>query len=120
MKGHGILTIETGANAKGDVEIRLADTGHGIKKEHRSKIFDPLFTTKVVGEGTGLGLSVCYAIVSKYGGTITFKTKTEDEIQEKMHHVSLDDGSIPFGSGENDMASSAGTTFIITLPVAKN
>ncbi len=120
MKGHGILTIETGANAKGDVEIRLADTGHGIKKEHRSKIFDPLFTTKVVGEGTGLGLSVCYAIVSKYGGTITFKTKTEDEIQEKMHHVSLDDGSIPFGSGENDMASSVGTTFIITLPVAKN
>ena len=69
------------------MEIRLSDTGHGIKKEDRNKIFDPLFTTKEVGEGTGLGLSVCYAIVAKYGGTITFETRTADEVPEAIGHV---------------------------------
>ncbi len=92
MKGGGTLTVVTSALDSKQVEIRLSDTGHGIKKEHRSKIFDPLFTTKKVGEGTGLGLSVSYGIVTKHGGTITFQTKTEEESAE------------------------TGTTFIITFP----
>jgi two-component system, NtrC family, sensor kinase len=96
MKGSGALTIATGTAEIGNsVEIRITDTGTGIKKEHRGKIFDPLFTTKGVGEGTGLGLSVCYAIVSKYGGSITFETRTADE------------------------GPPVGTTFIVTLPAAK-
>ncbi len=93
MKGGGILTITTSMPDKNKVEIRFADTGHGISKEHRSRIFDPLFTTKIVGEGTGLGLSVSYGIITKYGGTITFETRTRDESEV------------------------TGTTFIITLPV---
>lgn len=95
MKGGGILTITTALLNDNQVEIRFADTGHGIKKEHRAKIFDPLFTTKKVGEGTGLGLSVSYGIITKYGGMITFETKTEEESSEH------------------------GTTFIITLPAIK-
>ena len=51
------------------VRISIADSGHGIRREHLASIFDPFFTTK--GEkGTGLGLWVSYGIVQKYGGTI--------------------------------------------------
>jgi signal transduction histidine kinase len=92
MKKGGALTISTMTYDKNNIEIRFADTGHGIKKEHRSRIFDPLFTTKEIGKGTGLGLSVSYGIITKYGGTIIFETKTEEE------------------------SSEPGTTFIITLP----
>ncbi len=94
MKGGGVLTIITKA-FNNQVEIRFADTGPGIKKEYRTRIFDPLFTTKEVGKGTGLGLSVSYGIIIKHGGSITFETKTKEESEE------------------------TGTIFIITLPVAK-
>lgn len=50
------------------VEIRIADTGVGIPREHLSSIFDPFFTTKK--KGTGLGLSVVYGIVDRHGGSI--------------------------------------------------
>ena len=96
MKGGGVLTIITrAANDGRDVEIRIADTGYGISKKYRPRIFDPLFTTKEVGEGTGLGLSVSYGIVKKHGGEITFETKTKEESEE------------------------TGTTFIIILPAIK-
>ncbi len=78
MKGGGTLSVSTRAR-DGRVEIRFSDTGHGIRKEHRPKVFDPLFTTKKVGEGTGLGLSVSYGIVTKHGGTIDIETRTSDE-----------------------------------------
>lgn len=96
MRGGGVLTILTRAvNEDSNVEIQIADTGSGIKKEYRSRIFDPLFTTKKVGDGTGLGLSVSYGIIARHGGTITFETKTEEESTE------------------------TGTSFIITLPAIK-
>lgn len=91
MKGGGVIKI-TSAARDGLVRIRIDDTGHGIKKEHRRKIFDPLFTTKKIGEGTGLGLSVSYGIVMKHKGSIEFETKTKEESTE------------------------TGTSFIITLP----
>ncbi|MBN2043679.1 MAG: GAF domain-containing protein [Anaerolineales bacterium] len=50
--------------------IRIEDTGIGIEEEHMDKIFEPFFTTKPSGEGTGLGLSVSYSIVSEHGGYI--------------------------------------------------
>lgn len=81
MSGGGVLTIITKSYDE-NVQIDIADTGYGIKKEYRKRIFDPLFTTKEVGKGTGLGLSVSYSIVTKHGGKITFETRTKEESEE--------------------------------------
>ncbi len=52
------------------VRIRIADTGAGISREIKERIFEPYFTTKKMGEGTGLGLSVTLGIVENHGGAI--------------------------------------------------
>ena len=54
------------------IRISIRDTGIGIPKENLQKIFEPLFTTKEKGVGTGLGLSVCYDIIRDHNGTIYF------------------------------------------------
>jgi signal transduction histidine kinase len=55
--------------------LRIRDNGLGIAADHLDKIFDPFFTTKDVGEGMGLGLSICYRIVQQYEGRISVKTE---------------------------------------------
>ena len=70
------LTIKT-RNLGDHVEIRIRDNGTGIPPEVRDKIFNPFFTTKPAGEGTGLGLSLSYDIVVKqHGGSLDFETKS--------------------------------------------
>lgn len=53
----------------------VRDNGNGIEKQHMDKIFDPFFTTKDVGEGMGLGLSICYRIMEESGGKISVRTE---------------------------------------------
>jgi len=67
--GTGTLTVKSEFDKK-TIRISFLDTGPGIPKENLQKIFEPLFTTKKRGEGTGLGLSVCYEIIKKYKGDI--------------------------------------------------
>jgi signal transduction histidine kinase len=57
-------------NIEGEVEIRIKDNGIGIPIEALDKIFQPFFTTKPTGQGTGLGLSLSYDIVKAHGGEI--------------------------------------------------
>ncbi|MEW5847394.1 MAG: ATP-binding protein [Myxococcota bacterium] len=73
--GKGLITIKTLVHS--DVaEIRVQDTGTGIPESIRGRIFEPFFTTKAVGQGTGQGLAIAYAIVVKnHGGHITFETE---------------------------------------------
>ena len=52
------------------VAVTVSDTGMGIPPDHLDKIFTPFFTTKPVGQGTGLGLSACHGIVAAHGGEI--------------------------------------------------
>jgi len=67
------LTVTTSMD-KNKVCIDIEDTGTGISPEHMDKIFDPFFSTKNVGEGAGLGLSICYGIVKKHAGHIKVKS----------------------------------------------
>ena len=92
MGGQGMLTIQTSnfpmtdpdervheAMPVGDyVCVSVTDTGHGIPKEIIDRIWEPFFTTKELGEGTGLGLSTCYGIIKQTGGFI-FADSVKDE-----------------------------------------
>jgi len=67
----GRLHIATAPTADGKMaDVRIEDTGHGIAKQHLDHIYDPFFTTKEVGEGTGMGLSIVYGVVKSHRGEI--------------------------------------------------
>jgi two-component system NtrC family sensor kinase len=85
----GEIRLVTSLTAGDSIQIEVSDNGIGIEPENVAKIYDPFFTTKGVGRGTGLGLAVTYGIVQEHSG-----------------HISVD--SHP----------GRGTTFKITLPVA--
>jgi signal transduction histidine kinase len=69
MPEGGTLTLRTRV-AGGEVVAEVLDTGTGISEEIRDRLFDPFFTTRDVGEGTGLGLAVSDSIVAAHGGSI--------------------------------------------------
>jgi PAS domain S-box-containing protein len=68
-RGSGKLIVKT-QQVDDVVRVSFRDDGPGIAEENLEKIFEPFFTTRQVGQGTGLGLSVCYGIVSQHGGRI--------------------------------------------------
>lgn len=76
MSNGGAITIRAQSLSDGYLEVDVSDTGEGISQEDLAHIFDPFFSTKEVGRGTGLGLSVSYGIIKKHNGRI----KVESEV----------------------------------------
>lgn len=76
MNENGLLKVRS-FNDKNQIHIEIEDNGCGIEKEHLKHIFEPFFTTKEVGQGTGLGMSICYDIIKKHGGNITIKSEVD-------------------------------------------
>lgn len=74
LKG-GKLTIATFKADQRRIEIKITDTGVGIPKENINRVFEPFFTTRGVGEGTGLGLSVVYSIIKNHRGDIRIESQ---------------------------------------------
>ena len=73
MPDGGVLRIET-ANADGAVELSVADDGHGMPPEVVQRAFEPFFTTRPKGQGTGLGLATAYGAVTDAGGSIDIES----------------------------------------------
>jgi two-component system, NtrC family, sensor kinase len=69
MPAGGVLKIDSRRNGN-SVLVEVSDTGVGIPQENITKIFEPFFTTKEIGKGTGLGLAVCYGILTEHGGSL--------------------------------------------------
>ena len=90
MPDGGELLVKT-SNSNQEVKIEIADSGIGIDAQNLPQIFNPFFTTKQTGKGTGLGLAVCYGIITAHNGKIE--------------------------AAANDKN---GTTFSVTLPVNSN
>jgi len=66
----GEITLRTINQNRDWVNLAVKDTGCGIAADHQSKLFEPFFTTKPVGQGIGMGLSICYNIIQQHGGEI--------------------------------------------------
>jgi len=73
MPHGGQLTFTTSMTEE-QVQVSCRDTGEGISEEDKGRIFDPLFTTKLRGRGSGLGLTVVSQIIREHGGTITVES----------------------------------------------
>jgi len=67
--------VSTSTDGAGRAVVSIRDTGSGMSPEVIKRVFEPFFTTKPVGQGSGLGLSICHGIVTSFGGEITVESK---------------------------------------------
>ena len=98
--GRGTIVVRTSHDAdRGSAVLEVNDDGPGIAEERQGRVFDPFFTTKEVGQGTGLGLTVAYAIVQEHSGRIWLESTSAK--------ATVDRSSGP-----------PGTSFFVELPVS--
>ena len=74
-KPRGLITLATRREGADFIAIEVSDNGKGITPEAMPRIFDPFYTTKEVGKGTGLGLTIAYKIVIRHGGRIDVRSE---------------------------------------------
>ena len=118
MPSGGVLTVR-GHHRGGWCVLEVHDTGTGIAPEHLDKVFDPFFTTRDVGEGYGLGLSVTHEIIERHGGQISAASGPDGTtftvrlpISEEAEHGGSGSPNTPGGrrsqsSGHSGVAPSA-------------
>jgi signal transduction histidine kinase len=99
MDGYKPLVIIRTKKLENLVKINVIDNGPGISAEIKDKIFQPFFTTKPTGQGTGLGLSLSYDIIKAHGGEIRVETKV-------------------FEDSPDNSPEETGTQFIVEIPIA--
>lgn len=75
LQGEGHITLTTGINPDGSLQLLVSDDGPGIPPELQTQVFAPFFTTKPEGEGTGLGLYICQNIIREHGGVMTLQSQ---------------------------------------------
>ncbi|MSP55218.1 MAG: response regulator [Myxococcales bacterium] len=97
--GGGCVHVR-GGHGDGAVWARVEDNGGGIPEDRLRMIFDPFYTTKLAGKGTGLGLNIVYRIVTKYRGTIQVHSRTS-------------------GTTGGAASASSGTEFVLRFPVER-
>lgn len=78
-----VISVAT-KKAEGKVEVRVRDNGMGIPQNAVDKIFQPFYTTKPTGQGTGLGLSLSYDIIKAHGGELKVETKEGEYAEFKI------------------------------------
>jgi two-component system sensor histidine kinase PhcS len=84
-----------GIEENGESLVIVRDNGEGIASENLQKIFDPFFTTKDVGEGMGLGLSICYRIINQHGGRIQVQSERGAYSEFRLHFPHTPRDSMP-------------------------
>ncbi len=131
MDGHGRLTIAA-ANCQvdaqheaGDPEIApgqyvllsISDTGKGIEKDVLDRVFEPFFSTKPVGQGTGLGLSQVYGFVKQTGGHVKIDSVPEQGTTVKLYlpRAQVEEGTAvgPLDSEEKPSGQAQGTVLVV-------
>ncbi|HEV8270633.1 MAG TPA: HAMP domain-containing sensor histidine kinase, partial [Chitinophagaceae bacterium] len=75
LNGYEPALVVSTKKVNGKIEVSVKDNGNGIPQKVLDKIFQPFFTTKPTGQGTGLGLSLSYDIVKAHGGELNVETK---------------------------------------------
>jgi two-component system cell cycle sensor histidine kinase/response regulator CckA len=104
--GKGTIVVRTTHDRdRGSAVLEVSDDGPGVPEERQGKVFDPFFTTKEVGQGTGLGLTVAYAIVQEHGGRIWLESRS----------VNAQGGNS--GAPGHRSPQGGGASFFIELPV---
>lgn len=81
----GTITVRTGLEGDDMVWVSVSDTGIGMPEEDQKRIFEPFYTTKPVGQGTGLGLAVSFNIVTRHGGRIAVDSEPEKGTTFTVH-----------------------------------
>ena len=107
MEEKGVLTValENVVLEKGNAKVNLdpgkyvklsvTDTGAGIETENLSRIFDPYFTTKGIGKGTGMGLAVIYGIVQQHKGAVRVETEIDKGTTFELYFPAIDSEPLP-------------------------